>query len=123
MSTMRSCVFASTVVAVSAGFCCYSGCGNAPTSCNADGEYCSSADTCGSCGGEWCGDTPTPSPSPTPTPTPTPTPPTPIPGDLTLYCPSPDDLFEEYGSTTQKKEKKKKRRVGRVRTKTTFNTL
>ena len=37
--TMKSVVIASTVVDASAGFCCYEGCGQAPESCNAGGEY------------------------------------------------------------------------------------
>jgi len=117
----------SMVLSASAGFCCYDGCGKAPSSCNSDGEYCSSASTCGSCGGEWCGDSPTPSPTPPSPPTPSPTPPsptpTPLPGDLTLYCPSPADLFDEYGSTTFADGGWKIIGDGRVSTKTTFNTL
>jgi len=88
---MRSCVFASTVLGASAGFCCYDGCGVAPASCNSPGDYCSSKDTCGTCGGEWCGDSPSPFPPPPPPP-----PPSPPPSGLSLYCPSVDDLTVAY---------------------------
>ena len=83
---MKSVLFASAVSGVSAGSCCYGGCSIAPTSCNAADNWCSSEANCGSCGGEWCGDSPSPSPSP----------PTPPPGDLKLYCPTADDLTIAY---------------------------
>jgi len=42
---------------------------------------------------------------------------------LTWYCPSPDDLFQEYGSTTLENGGWTIKGDGRVSTKATFNTL
>jgi len=96
---MKSCIFASTVLGASAGFCCYDGCSNAPTSCNAASDWCSSADNCGTCGGEWCGDAPSPAPpSPSPSPSPTPGPDS----GIVEYCPDPaTDFNEEIESGAQ----------------------
>jgi len=97
---MRSCakLFVGVqTVAVAAGWCCYEGCGTAPSSCNQPGDYCASESTCGGCGGEWCGDAP-PSPTPSP-PTPSPPPPTPTPAPQGAYCPSANDFTSsDYGS-------------------------
>merc|ERR1712036_201646 len=89
-TAMRSLVFASAVSGVSANLCCYEGYSKAPTSCNDAGNWCSaSSDNCGSCGGDWCGDSPSP-------PAPPPTPPGPPPAGLKLYCPTADDLTIAY---------------------------
>lgn len=106
--------------------CCYEGCAKAPTSCNPPGEYCSTQNTCASCGGTWCGDGPTPQPTPGPVP-PSPTPaPTPAPSDA--YCPSADDLVMAYsdgtgGNVQIKNQGYSVQGNGGVATKASFNLL
>jgi len=121
---MKITLFGLATSVANAGLCCYEGCAKAPTSCNQPGEYCSSADTCGNCGGTWCGDDPTPTPVPTPSgPTPLPTPP-----PAGAYCPSIDDLVMAYsdGSGNNVQIKNQGYRVqgnGGVATKASFNLL
>lgn len=79
----------STVPSVSA-LCCYEGCDQQPTSCNAASDWCSQgADNCGNCAGTWCGASPTPTPTPTPTPSPSPG------SGVVEYCPDPATDFQE----------------------------
>lgn len=84
---MKGLIAAVTAAGVDA-LCCYESCGIAPTSCNPEGEYCSSEATCGTCGGTWCG-------GPTPSPTP-PSPPTPA----DAYCLGANDVTIAYDDGT-----------------------